>query len=190
MSRIEPLEPPYAEETGSLLARMMPGDAAPIGLFRLFAKNLPMATAMHGWGGYELSKGLSLRLREREIVIDRTTARCGCEYEWGVHLAVFAGRAGLTTEQQISLTHGEPDDPCWTVESERLLIRAVDSLHDEGDIDDGLWGALAKEFDERQLLDLVLLCGWYHAISFVARVTRLPNEPGTPNFADPTATAE
>lgn len=60
-------------------------------------------------------------------------------------------------EQQTSLTHVEPDDPCWTVESERLLIRAVDSLHDEGDIDDGRWGA-AKEFDER-LLDLVLLCG-------------------------------
>lgn len=184
MSRIEPLEPPYTEEAGALLARMMPAGAPPIALFRLFARNLPMATAMHGWGSFELGKGLSLNLRERELVIDRTCARCGCEYEWGVHMAIFAARAAITGEQQTSLTHGGPEDPCWTSESERLLLRAVDALHDDGDIDDVLWSALAEVFDERQLMDLLLLCGWYHAISFTARVTRLPAEPGAPRFAD------
>jgi hypothetical protein len=27
-------------------------------------------------------------MREREIVIDRVTASCGAEYEWGVHVSV------------------------------------------------------------------------------------------------------
>ena len=37
---------------------------------------------------------------------------------------------------------------------------------------------------EEGALDLLLLCGWYHAISFVARVTRLPGEEGAARFAD------
>jgi alkylhydroperoxidase family enzyme len=150
----------------------------------MFARNMPMTTAMSGWGGYELSKRLSLSMREREIVIDRTCARCGAEYEWGVHVMFFAARVDLTAEQIHSLTHGGAADLCWTDPRERLLIRAVDALHDHNDIDDGLWADLGNAFDEAQLLDLIVLCGWYHAISFVARATRLPNEPGAPRLSD------
>ena len=49
-------------------------------------------------GGGLLDKG-HLTLRQREIVIDRVTARCGSEYEWGVHVAFFAKRAGLDAAQ-------------------------------------------------------------------------------------------
>jgi alkylhydroperoxidase family enzyme len=184
MSRILPLEPPYAPEVAAQLEAMMPAGVAPIALFRTFARNLPMASAMRVWGGYELSRNLSLRMREREIIIDRTCVRCGAEYEWGVHIAYYAERVGLTPEQVHSLTHGGAADPCWTVARERLLIRAVDALCDHHDIDDALWVELRDAFDEAQLLDLIAMCGWYHAISFVARVTRLPHEPGTPRFSE------
>jgi alkylhydroperoxidase family enzyme len=127
-----------------------------------------------------------LSMREREIVIDRTCARCGCEYEWGVHVMMYAHRVALTPEQLTSLVHGGPLDQCWTSERDRLLIAAVDALHDAADIDDDLWTRLASDFDERQLLDLLLLCGWYHAVSFVARATRMPPEPAAPRFADRT----
>ena len=93
MSRLQPLGPPYEPDVEERLSAMMPPGVPPILLFRTFARNLPMAAAMDGWGHYELSKRLSLTLRDREIVIDRTTARCGCEYEWGVHVAFFAERA-------------------------------------------------------------------------------------------------
>ena len=120
----------------------------PIRLFRTFAQNLPMAKAMAGWGGYELSKRLSLSMRPRELVIDRVTARCGCEYEWGVHLAFFGDRVGLTAEQKRSITHGRPDDPCWLSE-ERALLRAVDELHDHADITDATWSQLAATLTRR-----------------------------------------
>jgi hypothetical protein len=41
-----------------------------------------------------------------------------------------------------------------------------------------------KAVGEDGAIDLLLLCGWYHAISFVALAARLPNEPDTPAFAD------
>ncbi|MFD9902764.1 carboxymuconolactone decarboxylase family protein [Streptomyces sp. NPDC059063] len=184
MPRIALLEPPYTEEAGAQLARMMPAGAPPIGLFRMFARNLPLAGAMHPWGRYELGRQLTLTMREREIVIDRTCALCGCEYEWGVHVMTYAERVGLTREQTASLVHGGPADACWTSERERLLILAVDALHERCDIDDALWARLASAFDELQLLDLLLLCGWYHAVSFAARAARVPYEPGAPRFAD------
>ncbi|MCW2750537.1 MAG: carboxymuconolactone decarboxylase [Aeromicrobium sp.] len=184
MTRIEPLEPPYAPEAAEGLAAMMPAGTPPIRLFRAFARNVPMAVAMRDWGRYELSSDLSLSMRDREILIDRTCVRCGCEYEWGIHTVYFAGRVELTPEQVTSLVHGVAADPCWVDERDRLLISAADALHDRSRIDDALWAQLAAEFSDEQLLDLLLLCGWYHAISFAANGAALPREEGTPRFTD------
>ncbi len=184
MSRITPTAPPYAPDVAARLDSMMPPGAPPIALFRTFVRNMPMTDAMRAWGGYELSKQLSLTMRDREVLIDRTCARCECEYEWGVHVAFFAERVGLTAAQVTSLAHGGAHDACWTDGRDRLLIRAADGLHDRADIDDDLWAELAAELSEIELLDLLMLCGWYHAISFTANAARVPREPGAPRFAD------
>jgi alkylhydroperoxidase family enzyme len=184
MSRVPPVEPPYEPVVAARLSAMMPAGIPPILLFRTFVRNMPMASAMDGWGRYELSKSLSLTLRDREIVIDRTTARCGCEYEWGVHVAFFAERAALSADQVRSLAHGDAADACWEHERDRLLVEAVDALHDEADVPDMLWHRLSAEFSEPQLLDLLMLCGWYHAISFAANAARVPLEDGAPRFDD------
>jgi len=99
-----------------------------------------------------------------------------------VHVAYFAAKARLGRAQLASLTHGSPDDACWTDQRDRLLIGAVDALHDTSDVPEPLWGQLAAEFSEAELLDLLLLCGWYHAISFAARATRLELESWAPAF--------
>jgi len=180
--RIAPLEPPFKPAEGEQLRAMMPPGVPPIALFRTFVRNPQMTAAMEPWGRHELGRSFAVGLREREIVIDRTCARCGCEYEWGVHVAFFADRAGLDAAQVRSLTHGGPADPCWAQEHERLLIRLVDELHEDSDVGDDLWRELQSRYDEAQLLDLLLLCGWYHAISFTARAARVPLEDGAPTF--------
>jgi len=187
MPRIAALEPPYEDEVERTLQGMVPPGVPPILLFRTFAQNLPMTQAMRGWGTYELSRELSLTMRDREIVIDRTCARCRCEYEWSVHVAFFAERVGLTPEQNTSLVGGMHGDACWTDARDRLLIRAIDELHDRSAISDELWAALQAEFSDQQLLDLMLLCGWYHAISFVANGAQVALETGAPRFADVSA---
>jgi hypothetical protein len=187
MARIRPLGPPYDHGIGEQLARMMPPGTEPILLFRTFVKNLPMTTAMGSWGSYELSRTLSLSMRDREILIDRTCARCRCEYEWGVHIAFFADRVGFSTEQIASITHGNADDACWTDERDRLLLRTADALHDHATIDDGLHEELVAEFTENELLDIYMLCGWYHAISYTANAAGVDLEPGAPTFAEHTA---
>jgi alkylhydroperoxidase family enzyme len=189
-TRIDPVQPPYSPQVAERLDAMMPPGTPPILLFRTFVRNLPMTAAMSGWGGYELSRRLSLPIRDREIVIDRTCARCGCEYEWGVHVAFFAGQAGLSARQVTSLAHGNSSDPCWADERDRLLIEAADALHDTADIDDDLWHRLTRVFSEEQLLDLLMLAGWYHAISFAANAARVACEDGAPRFAGATGACE
>jgi alkylhydroperoxidase family enzyme len=178
MPRIPPVQPPYPPETARQLAAMMPAGLDPIGLFRTFAVNLPMAQAMSSWGRYELSRALSLSLRDREIVIDRTCALTGCQYEWGVHVAFFADRAGLLPMQIASLTHGQAQDACWVEDRDRALIRATDQLHATNTLDE----ELAAHFTDLELLDLCMLAGWYHAISYAARVSGVELEPWAPSF--------
>jgi hypothetical protein len=45
------------------------------------------------------------------------TASCGAEYEWGVHVSVYAEKAGLSEAQIASLVSGGPEDDCWTDEA-------------------------------------------------------------------------
>ena len=182
-ARITPLEAPFDPEVAALLEPMTPPGIPPIALFRTFAKNTTMTAAMHPWGAYVLGKQLSVSMRIRELVIDRVTALLGCEYEWGVHVAFFADRVGFTADELRSLTHGTPQDECWN-EEERSVLRLIDGLVEMATVDDDVWAELSGFFEEAQLIDLVVLVGWYHAISFVANAARVPHEAGAPRFAD------
>jgi alkylhydroperoxidase family enzyme len=182
--RIEPLSPPYDEPAAEYLAATMPAGQEPIKLFRTLAANLEMARAMTTWARHELGRRLTISLREREILIDRTCANCGCEYEWGVHVAYFGQRAGLSEAQVRSLTHGTAADPCWDSDNERLLIRVADELHEQSDVSTTLWDDLRTHYSDAQLLDIVMLCGWYHAISFVSNAAQVELEAGSPTFAE------
>jgi alkylhydroperoxidase family enzyme len=172
--RIAPLEPPFDDEQTELLQRLGP----PIALFRVFARRPDLARGIAGWGRYYLSRQSALTVRQRELVIDRVTARCGADYEWGVHLAVFADKVGLTDDQVGSLAIGDHQDDCWPP-ADRAVLAAVDGLHDDHDLDDPAWQALVAAVGEDGALDVLLLAGWYHAISYVVRALRLPLEPGT-----------
>jgi alkylhydroperoxidase family enzyme len=174
-ARIAPLDPPYPPAVSDELGRWQPGAAEPLKLFRTLAQHLPLAHAMYPLGHYFLSRAASFGIREREVVIDRVCARCGCEYEWGVHARVFGGSAGLGETQLQASVIGDAADPAWS-ESDALLVRMVDELHESGRISDALWTTLAKRWSPPQLLDLVALAGWYHVISYVANAARVELE--------------
>ena len=179
MPRIAPAEPPYEPQIAAALERIMPPGVPPLVLFRTMARS-PRVFAKLFAGGL-LDKG-PLSLRQREIVIDRTTARLGCEYEWGVHIALFADRAGFTAEH-VAATVAD-DGACWTPD-EQALISVVDDLVDDRTIGDETWAALAAHFDETQILEAVALVGYYHTISFLCRGLDLPLENYAARFPMP-----
>src|SRR5690349_15021200 len=94
--RIAPIDPPYAPDVAAWLAKWMPpGQAAPpLALFRTLARHPSLGDRMRPLGSALLGRG-ALPPRVRELLLLRTCARCGAEYEWGVHVTAFAAAVGL-----------------------------------------------------------------------------------------------
>ncbi len=172
-SRIGALEPPYAEEVASVFNAIMPRGVAPLQLFRALAQVPRIFTRFRA--ASLLDPG-PISLRQREIVIHRTCARCACEYEWGVHAAFFAKRAALTEEQLVATVHGDGDAPQWSAH-EKLLIQTVDELHDNSRLSPELWDSLALVYSIEQILEVIALIGFYHTVSYFANGLDLSSEP-------------
>ena len=179
MPRIEPLAPPYAHDIQQTFDAIMKG-AEPLLLFRTIAVSERAWTKFRA--GSLLDRG-PLTLRDREIVIDRTTALANCEYEWGVHIAVFAEAAQLTGEQIAATCNARADAPCWS-DAERALIAAVDALHGRATLDQAEFDQLRKYYDDAQILEILLLCGFYRTVSYVANALDLPLEAKGVRFPD------
>jgi alkylhydroperoxidase family enzyme len=165
--RIAPVEPPYDDETADVLRKWMPpgADVEPLKLFRTLAVHSDLASRMRPLGAGILGHG-RVDPREREIVIHRTCARAGAEYEWGVHAVAFGRPLGLTDAQLTATVHGGPDDRAWS-ERDAMLVRLCDELHATATISDELWELLAAEWAPDQLLELVVIAGWYRLIAYV-----------------------
>jgi len=176
--RIAPANPPYAPEVQARFDALMPPGVEPLVLFRVLAQDLRLFQRFMGAG--LLDKG-HLTLRQREIVIHRVTAQCGSEYEWGVHAAFFAERAGLGAAALRATVRGGPDDPCWSAE-DALLIRFCDALLADCTIGDALWAELRAAFGEEAMIELLLLAGFYRTVSYLTNALRLPLEPFAARF--------
>ena len=179
-ARIAALEPPFTPPVAEALERIMPTGVPPLALFRTLAVN--ERVFLRVMAGGLLDRG-SITLRERELVIDRTCARCGSEYEWGVHMAFFAERVKLTPEE-IAATRARDVERTPFPPRERLLLQLVDELHDTAEVSEELWQALRAEFSEAQLIELVALTGFYHLISFTTNAFRIPLESYAVRFSE------
>jgi hypothetical protein len=94
-ARVEPVSTPYPPELQKVFDAIMPPGVPPLALFTTLAR-VPRIWDRFRAGSL-LDRG-PVSLRHREIVIDRTCARCDCAYEWGVHVAFFANSLRLPAE--------------------------------------------------------------------------------------------
>lgn len=178
MTRLAPIEPPFPSDLQAQFDAVMPPGAPPLVLFTTVARSARAWARFRG--GSLLDRG-PLSLRQREIVIDRVCARAGCEYEWGVHIAAFAAKAKLTEAQIRSTVRGGPGDPCWAPE-EAVLIATVDALHERATLTAGEYAALAAHFDTEQVLEVLMLAGFYRTVSYLANGLAMPLEPTAARF--------
>jgi len=184
-ARLVPLAPPYDDKTQALFDLVMPEGMEPLRLFRTLATSERIFPRFMRAG--VLDRG-PVAIRDRELVIHRTTALCGCEYEWGVHVAAFARPLGLSDEWIRATVFAEADDPVWSP-SQAVLVRMCDALHRDCTISQELWERLNEHFTAEQLLELIYLVGLYHTVSFLTNGLnieleefgeRFPSDPSDP----------
>ena len=176
--RISPATAPFAPEIQAAFDKIMPPGQPPLALFTTLARDPRLFSKF--FASSLLDRG-HLTLRQRELVINRTTALCKSEYEWGVHIAIFAAKAKFDEAQLASFVHGSAADGCWS-DDDRILLRLCDALHKQCDIPDDLWVQLRNQFSEEAMLELLMLAGFYRTVSYLTNALRLPLEPNSARF--------
>ncbi|GAA5101608.1 carboxymuconolactone decarboxylase family protein [Nocardia iowensis] len=128
-----------------------------------------------GWLHYsgKLMPGGRLPRHESELVILRVAHLRGCEYEMDHHIRL-GKRAGVTPEILDRLRTG-PDAPGWS-DKHRALLAAVDQLVRTRDLDDAHWTSLAEHYDERSLIEIVLLVNQYEGLASTITALRIQRD--------------
>jgi len=128
-----------------------------------------------GWLRFagRLMPGGTLPRRETELVILRVAHLRACDYEFTHHVRL-GKRAGVTAADVDRIKVG-PDADDWTPR-ERALLRAVDALHHNQDIDDATWTVLRTFLSEAAAIEFVLLVGHYEMLATFITTLRIQTD--------------
>jgi 4-carboxymuconolactone decarboxylase len=149
-------------------------------VYRTFARHPKLYVPRQVLSEYIRTKS-TLSPRVREMLILRIGWRCRSAYEWAAH-APAGRRAGLTDDQIRMLARTGYDG--WNA-ADAAIVRAADELFDSDTISDGTWKALDEQFDDRQLLDVLITTGGYRMVSMVLNTFGVPAEPNSEPFPQP-----
>lgn len=130
------------------------------------------------WGWLMFAGGLmpggKLPRRETELVILRVAELAASAYERSHHERI-GKRAGVTKGDLAAVIVG-PSDAHWN-DRERVLLSAVDELHETKDLADESWAALREHLDERRSVEFLLLTGHYEMLATTLNTLRIEPDP-------------
>lgn len=128
-----------------------------------------------GWLHYsgKLMPGGRLPRHDSELVILRIAHLRGCGYEWDHHVRL-GRKVGLTPEILEQVKQG-PTAPEWS-DHHRALMTAVDQLIHNRTVDNEQWDLLAKEYDERRMIEFTLLVAQYDGLATTIGVLGIPRD--------------
>jgi alkylhydroperoxidase family enzyme len=176
--RIAPVADPDTE-TAEILAKTLVGDGPPLNVFTTLARHPRLLKRFNVLGGFFLTRG-ALPARDREIVILRSAWRSGSEYEFGQHVLI-ARQAGLTNAEIDALAS---ERGAWPAH-EAALVAVADEVDRQAAISDATWDALRTTYDEQQMIEVVLLAGFYRMLAGLLNTAGVERDAGVPGW--PTA---
>jgi alkylhydroperoxidase family enzyme len=113
-------------------------------------------------------------VRLRQLAILRVAWTRRAEYMWASHMR-FSLSLGLSPADFEAVKIG-PGAADWS-EAERAVLRAVEQLRDESDLDDAAWDALARHFGRHQMMDFLFTIGAYLLLALAFNAMRIELEP-------------
>lgn len=180
--RIPPVTDPDPGVRQLLDAAGVPGAGpatTPLNIFATLAHHPKVMRRSNQLGGTLLFSG-SLPARDREIVILRVGWNCRSVYEFGQHTLIGA-RSGLSQAEIRALAGG--DTGSWS-RHDRALVDLADDLCEGDCVSDATWSALAERFGHGEMIELVVLAGYYRLISGFLNSTGVQLDPGVPGWPE------
>jgi 4-carboxymuconolactone decarboxylase len=114
-------------------------------------------------------------IRDRELAILRIAWLSRAPFEWGSHVKI-GKRNGITSEEIERLIEGS-SAPGWS-KRDRAIIRAVEELHSDSMITDDTWSDLQDVYNDKKLIEVVILAGQYKTVAYYQNSFRLPLPEG------------
>lgn len=177
--RIKPLPESQANaEAMKLINSRRKPDGTVMNLYTTLANHPKMGERFLTFASYILRES-TLPARDREILILRIGWLCRSEYEFAQHTRVGKS-AGLKDEEIKRITLGA-NASGWDP-FDATLIRAADELHADAFITDATWNALAKRYNQQQLMDVVMMVGNYNLVSMLLNTFGVQLESGVAGF--------
>jgi len=159
-----------------------PDGVLPLNIFRTLAHHPKLLDRFGRFGGFLLYKGM-LPGRERELVILRTGWRSGSVYEFGQH-TVMGEAAGVTPEEVRRLAREGTDG--WSA-ADRDLVVFVDELCATNGVSDPTWARLSARWSDAEMLELLVVAGFYRLVSGLLNSVGVQLEEGTPGWPEQAA---
>jgi len=114
-------------------------------------------------------------IRDRELAILRIGWLSQAPFEWGAHVKI-ARRNGISTEEIARVAEGS-SAPGWS-KRDRAIVRAMEELHFDSMIADETWADLQEFYNDKKLIELVILAGQYKTVAYYQNSLRLPLPEG------------
>ena len=179
--RIEPASLTDAEgELADILQGALTHDGTPLNIFGVLGRHPKLLKRFNLMGGFILNKGV-LPVREREVVILRVGWNAQARYEFGQH-TVIGGQVGLT-DAEIRAIAGDPADFDWS-DDDRALLALADDLHADDCVSDVTWAALSARWTEPELVELLVVAGFYRLVSGFLNSAGVQLDDGVPGFPE------
>ncbi len=112
-----------------------------------------------------------MQIRDRELAILRIAWLSQAPFEWGSHVKI-AKRNGITAEEIARVIEGS-EAAGWS-KPDRAILRAMEELHFDSMIADDTWTDLEEFYNDKKLIELVILAGQYKTVAYYQNSLRLP----------------
>lgn len=147
-------------------------------LFEVLAHHPKLMKRFNVFAGGLLARGL-VPARERELVILRTGFQCHSAYEFGQHSVT--GMSNGITEREIKEVTWPIDATSFTPD-EQALLHMVDELCASCCITNETWKALVKRWSDAQMVELMLVAGFYSMVAGLLNSTGVEARPDAPGW--------
>jgi alkylhydroperoxidase family enzyme len=145
-------------------------------VLRMLAHRGDLLAAWLEFGAHLTARG-RVSMRTRELLILRVALRSFCEYEWANHVP-GALSTGITAAEIASLAQ---DTSSWS-DADTAVLDLVDDLCADNCASEKTWKALTAMYDEGEIIELLMLIGFYRMNAGFLNSLGVQAEPGRPRL--------
>ena len=148
--------------------------AALVNVFRMMLRSPRIATLVVQLGSAQFGSG-SLPGPDRELAILTAGSCFGSAYEASQHEQISEA-VGVTAAQRAAIAVHQWDSPDLT-SAQQALVAFVAGVAEAPTVQDEVFDAVQRHYSDQQIVEAVILTGYYFLIARVTTVLDVPQDP-------------